>query len=182
MRIRNPWANLDQLWSLTPIPRFPKDEAGCAKDHAEAHPRIRHPGRTGLTAPFASPSTSMPKACWYLDSSEDSPADQRLLVIALRRPCRCPADCRDLASLRNAPTMFVPAWCIETYPRAIELLVENGHEIGHHGWLHATQSADTGDERRVSSAALPRSNAPLASRRPDIAAHRAPSPNSPSTC
>lgn len=33
-------------------------------------------------------------------------------------------------------TMFVPGWCIETYPAAIEHLLEGGHEIGHHGWLH----------------------------------------------
>jgi peptidoglycan/xylan/chitin deacetylase (PgdA/CDA1 family) len=33
-------------------------------------------------------------------------------------------------------TVFVPGWCVETYAPAIELLVENGHEIGHHGYLH----------------------------------------------
>ncbi|WP_342641164.1 polysaccharide deacetylase family protein [Rhodoligotrophos ferricapiens] len=33
-------------------------------------------------------------------------------------------------------TVFVPGWCVETYPEAIELLVREGHEIGHHGWLH----------------------------------------------
>jgi peptidoglycan/xylan/chitin deacetylase (PgdA/CDA1 family) len=47
-------------------------------------------------------------------------------------------------------TMFVPGWCIETYPRAIELLVENGHEIAHHGWLHERPNQlSPGDERRV---------------------------------
>ena len=47
-------------------------------------------------------------------------------------------------------TMFVPGWCIETYPGAIELLVENGHEIGHHGWLHERPNQlSPGDERRV---------------------------------
>jgi peptidoglycan-N-acetylglucosamine deacetylase len=33
-------------------------------------------------------------------------------------------------------TMFVPGWCIETYPDAVEALLRDGHEIGHHGWLH----------------------------------------------
>lgn len=33
-------------------------------------------------------------------------------------------------------TMFVPGWCVETYPAAIEALLEGGHEIAHHGWLH----------------------------------------------
>lgn len=33
-------------------------------------------------------------------------------------------------------TFFVPAWCIEHYPRAIELILRDGHEIAHHGYLH----------------------------------------------
>lgn len=33
-------------------------------------------------------------------------------------------------------TMFVPGWCIETYPAAIDLLLRDGHELAHHGWLH----------------------------------------------
>lgn len=33
-------------------------------------------------------------------------------------------------------TFFVPGWCVEQYPKAIELLVEHGHEIAHHGYLH----------------------------------------------
>lgn len=33
-------------------------------------------------------------------------------------------------------TFFVPAWCIETYPEAIEAMLKGGHEIGHHGFLH----------------------------------------------
>ncbi|MDQ0217404.1 polysaccharide deacetylase [Peribacillus cavernae] len=33
-------------------------------------------------------------------------------------------------------TFFVPAWCIERYPKTIELILEGGHEIAHHGYLH----------------------------------------------
>lgn len=33
-------------------------------------------------------------------------------------------------------TFFVPAWCIETYPGAIEAILEGGNEIAHHGFLH----------------------------------------------
>lgn len=33
-------------------------------------------------------------------------------------------------------TFFVPAWCIETYPEAVETILEGGNEIGHHGFLH----------------------------------------------
>lgn len=33
-------------------------------------------------------------------------------------------------------TFFIPAWCIETHPEAVETILEGGHEIGHHGWIH----------------------------------------------
>ena len=33
-------------------------------------------------------------------------------------------------------TFFIPGWCIEQYPRAIETILEGGHEIAHHGYLH----------------------------------------------
>jgi peptidoglycan-N-acetylglucosamine deacetylase len=47
-------------------------------------------------------------------------------------------------------TMFVPGWCIETYPDAIEALLSDGHEIGHHGWLHErVNNLSAGDERQV---------------------------------
>ena len=33
-------------------------------------------------------------------------------------------------------TFFLPAWCIERYPRAVELILKDGHEIAHHHYLH----------------------------------------------
>ncbi|RFU66621.1 polysaccharide deacetylase family protein [Peribacillus glennii] len=33
-------------------------------------------------------------------------------------------------------TFFVPAWCIERYPKTVELILKDGHELGHHGYLH----------------------------------------------
>ncbi|MYH58775.1 MAG: polysaccharide deacetylase [Boseongicola sp. SB0675_bin_26] len=33
-------------------------------------------------------------------------------------------------------TFFVPGWCIEQYPDAMEAILNGGHEIGHHGYLH----------------------------------------------
>ncbi len=44
-------------------------------------------------------------------------------------------------------TFYVPSWCIENYPRAIELLVENGHEIAHHGYLHEKPNVISEDEQ-----------------------------------
>ena len=33
-------------------------------------------------------------------------------------------------------TFFVPAWCIERYPQAVEAMVAGGHEVAHHGYIH----------------------------------------------
>lgn len=33
-------------------------------------------------------------------------------------------------------SFFIPGWCMETYPEAVEAILEGGHEIGHHGWIH----------------------------------------------
>ena len=33
-------------------------------------------------------------------------------------------------------TFFIPSWCIERYPAAVEAALADGHEIGQHGVLH----------------------------------------------
>lgn len=33
-------------------------------------------------------------------------------------------------------SFFVPGWCIEQYPAAVEAMLKGGHEVGHHGYLH----------------------------------------------
>ncbi|MBY0558780.1 polysaccharide deacetylase [Hyphomicrobium sp.] len=33
-------------------------------------------------------------------------------------------------------TFFYPAWCIERYPRLVEMILKDGHEIAAHGYLH----------------------------------------------
>jgi peptidoglycan/xylan/chitin deacetylase (PgdA/CDA1 family) len=33
-------------------------------------------------------------------------------------------------------TFFVPAWCIEQYPEAVEAILEGGHELAHHSYIH----------------------------------------------
>ncbi|MEL6426420.1 MAG: polysaccharide deacetylase family protein, partial [Pseudomonadota bacterium] len=33
-------------------------------------------------------------------------------------------------------SFFIPGWCMETYPDAVEAILHGGHEIGHHGWIH----------------------------------------------
>jgi peptidoglycan/xylan/chitin deacetylase (PgdA/CDA1 family) len=40
-------------------------------------------------------------------------------------------------------TFFIPGWCVKTYPRAVEAILQGGHEIGCHGWIHENPQART---------------------------------------
>jgi peptidoglycan/xylan/chitin deacetylase (PgdA/CDA1 family) len=33
-------------------------------------------------------------------------------------------------------TFFMPAWVMQAYPAAVDAILKNGHEIGHHSWMH----------------------------------------------
>ncbi len=45
-------------------------------------------------------------------------------------------------------SFFVPAWCIENHPAAVEAMVKDGHEVGYHGYIHeAPNSMGREDER-----------------------------------
>jgi peptidoglycan-N-acetylglucosamine deacetylase len=33
-------------------------------------------------------------------------------------------------------TFFIPAWCTEQHPDIVETVLEDGHEIAHHGYIH----------------------------------------------
>jgi peptidoglycan/xylan/chitin deacetylase (PgdA/CDA1 family) len=46
-------------------------------------------------------------------------------------------------------TFFIPGWCMEQYPRAIALIVEHGHEIAHHGYMHEKINQLTRAEERT---------------------------------
>lgn len=41
--------------------------------------------------------------------------------------------CKDLGIKQ---TFFVPGWCAEQFPKAVECMVEGGHEVAMHGYLH----------------------------------------------
>ena len=45
-------------------------------------------------------------------------------------------------------TFFLPAWCIERYPAAVEEILEGGHEIGHHHYLHEHANEMPASEER----------------------------------
>jgi peptidoglycan/xylan/chitin deacetylase (PgdA/CDA1 family) len=38
-------------------------------------------------------------------------------------------------------TFFLPAWCMEQYPAAVETILKGGHEVAHHGYLHEHPNA-----------------------------------------
>jgi peptidoglycan-N-acetylglucosamine deacetylase len=43
-------------------------------------------------------------------------------------------------------TFFIPAWCIEQYPQAVEAILEGGHEIAHHSYIHENPLEQTDDD------------------------------------
>ncbi len=46
-------------------------------------------------------------------------------------------------------SFFVPGWVIEQYPEAMEAILKDGHEIGHHGYLHEDPTEHGPDEQRA---------------------------------
>jgi peptidoglycan/xylan/chitin deacetylase (PgdA/CDA1 family) len=42
-------------------------------------------------------------------------------------------------------TFFVPAWCIEQYSLAVEAILEGGHELAHHSYIHENPLEQTKD-------------------------------------
>lgn len=45
-------------------------------------------------------------------------------------------------------TFFLPAWCIERYPSAVAAILEGGHEVGHHHYLHEHANEMSAEEER----------------------------------
>ena len=53
-------------------------------------------------------------------------------------------------------TFFVPAWCIEQYPEAVEGMVKDGHEVGFHGYIHEAPNSLTQSRGALLDAAFDR--------------------------
>jgi peptidoglycan-N-acetylglucosamine deacetylase len=45
-------------------------------------------------------------------------------------------------------TFFVPAWCAERYPYAVEAMIREGHEVSAHGYLHEHPNELSDEEER----------------------------------
>ena len=44
-------------------------------------------------------------------------------------------------------SFFIPGWCLETYPDTVDAILKDGHEIGHHGYLHEDPIKTRGNQR-----------------------------------
>lgn len=51
-------------------------------------------------------------------------------------------------------SFFIPGWCIEQYADTVENILKDGHEIGHHGWIHEDPIATAGHQREWVEKAL----------------------------
>jgi peptidoglycan-N-acetylglucosamine deacetylase len=59
---------------------------------------------------------------------------------------------RILALLREhalPATFFVPGWTADRYPQAVEAILADGHEVGHHSYAHHSPFAQTEAEERA---------------------------------
>lgn len=45
-------------------------------------------------------------------------------------------------------TFFVPGWCAERYPYAVEAMIRDGHEVSAHGYLHEHPNKLTDEQER----------------------------------
>lgn len=45
-------------------------------------------------------------------------------------------------------SFFVPGWCLEQYPEVVEAILKDGHEIGHHGYIHEDPTTHSATDQR----------------------------------
>src|SRR5437899_12764478 len=53
---------------------------------------------------------------------------------------------RLLKRLGMRQTFFLPGWCIEKYPAAVDLLLGGGHELALHGYLHERPNEQSAED------------------------------------
>jgi len=77
-------------------------------------------------------------------------ADTRLMSMTDLRygpEVAVPRICRMFEAYDIPLTFFVPGWSAEEHPQAVERMVEGGHEIAHHGWMHELANTFTKDRQ-----------------------------------
>ena len=73
----------------------------------------------------------------HLDFPEDG--NRRVSAISMLRygpDVAVPRIVETYKRLGLRQTFFIPAWCIEQYPKAIEAILDGGNELAHHGYIH----------------------------------------------
>jgi peptidoglycan/xylan/chitin deacetylase (PgdA/CDA1 family) len=109
--------------------------------------------------PVPWPNGAKCAACFTLDMDAESliqiahPQTAHTLVAAASMLRYGPevAVPRILATYRHfglRQTFFVPGWCAERYPRAVEAMVRDGHEVSAHGYLHEHPNEQTDADER----------------------------------
>lgn len=76
-------------------------------------------------------------------------ADTRLAAASMLRygpEIAIPRICDLYQRFAMRQTFFLPAWCMEHYPQAVERILEGGHEIAHHGYLHEHPNEHTREQ------------------------------------
>lgn len=100
-----------------------------------------------ISNPIQWPNDAKCAACLTFDMDADSlihvdyPNDgnRRISSISMLRYGPTVAVPRIVETYRRLgirQTFFIPAWCIEQYPDAVELILRGGHEIAHHSYIH----------------------------------------------
>lgn len=83
--------------------------------------------------------------------SRPSDSHKRLYPISMGRYGPTVAVPRILDTYRRLgvrQSFFIPGWCLEHYPETVEKILEGGHEVGHHGYLHE-DPVETDDQQRM---------------------------------
>lgn len=97
--------------------------------------------------PIDWPGGKRSAACVTFDIDADSlirtarpdDAELRLQAISMGRYGPTVAVPRILETYRRlglTQTFFMPAWVMREYPATVEAILKDGHEIGHHSWMH----------------------------------------------
>ncbi|QND64535.1 polysaccharide deacetylase [Mesorhizobium loti] len=100
-----------------------------------------------IANPIQWPNGTRCAACLTFDMDADSlihvdypnDGDRRVSAISMLRygpQVAVPRIVETYRQLGITQTFFIPAWCIEQYPQAVEAILEGGHEIAHHSYIH----------------------------------------------
>ncbi|MEX2201927.1 MAG: polysaccharide deacetylase family protein, partial [Dongiaceae bacterium] len=109
--------------------------------------------------PFPWPEGKRTAACFSFDVDAESllhlgfrdDADNRVVTRSEMRYDAHVAVPRLLAIFRNhdiRQTFFVPGWCLEAYPEMVKAILDDGHEIAHHGYIHEIGNRLTPENER----------------------------------